>query len=194
VLTDQIDDPRLDAELAEITRAALERLRQAGAELVDRDGTVLAQAGDCLSDILLTEAWQAHGDRVLSEPEHFGADTLRLFKTASLATTADYEAALARRADLLPAAAGLLDGVDVLIGPAVPYAAPIDTPPIDTPEGDIEGLFSGPYNVTGQPAIVVPCGRTRDGLPVALQLASAVGDDEGLLRAAAVVEATLASS
>jgi 2-dehydropantoate 2-reductase len=194
VLVDQIADPRLDPELAAITRSAIERLRGAGAELVDRDGAALAQLGDCLVDILLAEAWQAHGDRVRSEPDHYGPDTLRLFKTASLTTADDYRAALARRAELLPAAARLLEGVDVLLGPAVPYAAPIDTPPIDTPEGDIEGLFSGPYNVTGQPAIVLPCGMTRDGLPVALQLAAAVGDDEGLLRAAAVVEAALAIS
>jgi 2-dehydropantoate 2-reductase len=194
VLVDQLADPRLDAELAEITRAVLDRLRRAGAELVDRDGGDLARLGECLEGILLVEAWQQHGGRVRAEPDHFGPDTLRLFKTASRATAEEYQAALARRDELLPAAARLLDGVDVLLGPAVPYAAPVDTPPIDTPEGEIEGLFSSPYNVTGQPAIVVPCGLTQDGLPVALQLAAGVGDDAGLLRAAAVVEAALAAS
>lgn len=194
VLVDQVGDSRLDPELAAITRSALERLRSAGVELIDLDGADLARVGDCLLDILLFEAWQVHGDRVQAEPGHFGAATLRLFEAANLVTADSYSAALARRAELLPAARRLLDGVDVLLGPAVPYAAPVDTPPIDTDEGDIEGLFSGPYNVTGQPAMVVPCGLTRDGLPVAVQLAAAVGEDAGLLRAAAAVEAALAAS
>jgi aspartyl-tRNA(Asn)/glutamyl-tRNA(Gln) amidotransferase subunit A len=82
--------------------------------------------------------------------------------------------------------------VDVLVGPAAPYAAPERTPPIDTPEGRIEGIFSAPYNVSGQPAIVVPCGLTAGGLPVGLQLAARHGDDAGLLRVAAAVEVALA--
>jgi aspartyl-tRNA(Asn)/glutamyl-tRNA(Gln) amidotransferase subunit A len=65
---------------------------------------------------------------------------------------------------------------------------------VDTPEGEIEGLFTGAYNVSGQPALVLPCGLTSDGLPVGLQLAAGVGDDAGLLRAAAAIEAVLAAS
>ena len=194
VLVDQIADPRLDPEAAELTRSALERLRKAGVELIDRDAGDLARLGDCLVDILLFEAWQVHGPRVLATPQHYGDATLRLFRTASLTTAEVYQAALDRRRELLPAAQELLQGVDVLVGPAAPYPAPAETPPIDTAEGEVEGLFSSPYNVTGQPAIVVPCGLTGDGLPVALQLAAGLGDDEGLLRAAAVVEAALAAS
>jgi 2-dehydropantoate 2-reductase len=191
VLEGQLADPRLDPELAAITRAALARLAAAGMTLAPRDSTVLAELGECLDDILLVEAWRVHGSAVSSDPDHFGATTLRLFRTAGTVVPERRNAALARRDGLLPRAAGLLDGVDVLVGPAVPYAAPIDTPPIDTPDGEIEGIFSGPYNVTGQPAVVVPCGLTADGLPVALQLAGRIGHDVGLLAVAAAVEAVL---
>jgi 2-dehydropantoate 2-reductase len=194
VLTDQLADPRLDPELAAITRAALDRLVVAGLELADRDGAVLSELAGCLEDILMVEAWHVHGRAISgpdAHPELFGATTLRLLRSAADVEPPRREAALARRAELLPAAEGLLDGVDVLVGPATPYAAPERTPPVDTPEGEIEGIFSGPYNVTGQPAIVVPCGLTADGLPVGLQLAARCGDDAGLLRVAAAVEAAL---
>jgi Asp-tRNA(Asn)/Glu-tRNA(Gln) amidotransferase A subunit family amidase len=52
-------------------------------------------------------------------------------------------------------------------------------------------LFTRPYNVTGAPAIVLPCGWS-EGLPVGLQLSAPVGQDSALLAAAAVVEAALA--
>jgi len=70
--------------------------------------------------------------------------------------------------------------------------APATTPPIDTPEGQAEGMFTGPLNVTGDPAVVVPCGFTDEGLPVGLQLSAPRGEDMALLAAALVVESSLA--
>jgi aspartyl-tRNA(Asn)/glutamyl-tRNA(Gln) amidotransferase subunit A len=161
--------------------------------LSDRDSSVLDEAGALLEDILLVEAWEVHGPQVESDPQHFGAPTLRLFRTAGTTAPERRDAALARRTDTLPRAAALLEGIDALVGPVVPYPAPIDTPPIDTPDGEIEGIFTGPYNVTGQPAVAIPCGVTAEGLPVALQLAAGVGQDAALLRVAAAVEAALAA-
>ena len=191
LLVDQLVDPRLDPELRDITRAAVERLRAAGAQIVERDGRCLAQLEKCLGDILLEEAWQVHGTQVRADPGHYGRATLRLLQSAAAVTPEQSAPARAERLALLPAAASLLEGLDVLVGPAVPYRAPEDTPPIDTPDGEIEGIFSSPYNVTGQPAMVIPCGTTQDGLPVALQLAASIGDDAGLLRAASMIEKML---
>ena len=194
VLAGQLADPRLDPALAAITRDAVRRLESAGIMVTERDSSVLDEAAACLEDILLVEAWQVHGATVQADPEHFGAPTLRLFQAAGNVPAERRDAALERPATVLPRAAALLDGVDALLGPAVPYPAPADTPTIDTPEGEIEGIFSGPYNVTGQPAVVIPCGVTADGLPVGLQLAAGIGQDAALLRVAAAVETALADT
>jgi 2-dehydropantoate 2-reductase len=191
VLEDQLADPRLVPEIAAITRAALDRLATAGFVLEPRRGEVLAEAESLLEPILMVEAWQVHAATMGTRPEHFGEPTRRLFAAAEHADPAARESALARREDLRPAIAALCEGVDALVGPVVPYAAPELTPPIDTPEGEIEGIFTGPYNVTGQPAVTVPCGTTADGLPVGLQLAAPVGQDLALLRLAAAVETAL---
>ena len=44
------------------------------------------------------------------------------------------------------------------------------------------------FNLTGHPAISVPCGFTEDGLPVGLQTVAARHQDAALLRAAAAFE------
>jgi Asp-tRNA(Asn)/Glu-tRNA(Gln) amidotransferase A subunit family amidase len=89
-------------------------------------------------------------------------------------------------------AEALLDGVDVLLGPAAPFTAPELTPPVDTAEGEVEGLFSGPFNVTGQPAVTLPAGRSDEGLPFAVQLVGRRGADASLLAACAWIEQVLA--
>ena len=48
--------------------------------------------------------------------------------------------------------------------------------------------FTYPFNFTGQPAASVPCGFTRDGLPVGLQIVGNRYDDEGVLRASRAFE------
>ena len=50
-------------------------------------------------------------------------------------------------------------------------------------------LLTYHFNLTGQPAISVPGGYTRDGLPVGLQIVGRPGADEDVLRAAAAFEA-----
>lgn len=48
--------------------------------------------------------------------------------------------------------------------------------------------FTGPYNLTGLPAVSVPCGFTADGLPVGLQIAGRPFDESTVLRAAYAYE------
>ena len=48
--------------------------------------------------------------------------------------------------------------------------------------------FSYPFNLTQQPAATIPCGFTRDGLPVGLQIVGPRYDDGRVLRAARALE------
>ena len=49
--------------------------------------------------------------------------------------------------------------------------------------------FTPPFNMTGQPAASIPCGLTRDGLPIGLQIAGRLSDDQGVLNVSAAFEA-----
>lgn len=50
--------------------------------------------------------------------------------------------------------------------------------------------FSYPFNLTQQPAAVVPCGLTRSGLPMSLQIVGPMHGDALVLRAARAYEST----
>jgi 2-dehydropantoate 2-reductase len=194
VLSAQLDDPVLTAGVREVAAAALERLHARGdlfAGLVDVDEAPFLAIATTFDPIIGWEAWQELGPLVEREPGRFGPETLRLLRGCSSVSEQAYRDALAERAELAPACADAYAGVDVLVSLAAPYVAPATTPPIDTPDGEVEGRFTGAYNLTGAPALVLPCGWS-DGLPVGLQLSAPVGADGALLAAAAAVETALA--
>ena len=51
-----------------------------------------------------------------------------------------------------------------------------------------EPSFSRPYNLTGMPAVSVPCGFTSEGLPVGLQITGRLFDDATVLKVAHAYE------
>ena len=143
-------------------------------------------------DIFLREAWKVHRGQVQSHPERYGPETLRLLQTASKIDDGSYRAACRRRDELLPRAADVYQSADVLLTPAAPVTAPVTTPPADTPEGAMEGLFTSIFNLTGEPALVLPCGWDDQGLPIGIQLSAPRGADMPLLAAAGIIEEALA--
>jgi 2-dehydropantoate 2-reductase len=192
VLPAQLEQAAMEPDVVTAVHRAIESLRDAGCAIVEVDGSALDEIEKTFSDIMLFEAWQVHGDRVTATPDHYGPETLRLLRSGAAVSASDYQAALAARTRLLPVAAEVYDGIDILLSPAAPFVAPVTTPPVDTPEGAAEGLFTAVHNMTGVPALVLPCGWSTAGLPIGLQLSSPLGTDMALLAAARYVESTLA--
>jgi amidase len=53
----------------------------------------------------------------------------------------------------------------------------------------VYGAFTAPFNITGQPAIALPVARSREGLPIAVQLVGPLGREDRVLAVAREVEA-----
>lgn len=108
-------------------------------------------------------------------------------------TTAQYYAALKARAELAQLMARFHQSYDLLLMPTV------SIPPFKAGRGiygpDDEAYkrswspFTFLFNLTNQPAISVPCGLTKDGLPVGLHIIGPVGSEALILQAARVFEA-----
>jgi Asp-tRNA(Asn)/Glu-tRNA(Gln) amidotransferase A subunit family amidase len=180
--------------VAKALAAALERLRDRTdlvAELVDVDDKPFRAINATFSAILGWEAWHELGPLVEREPEHLGPETLRLLHGLSSVSREEYRRAVETRVRLAAGCAGAYSGVDALVGPAAPFVPPPTTPAIDDEDWAAAGGFTRAYNLTGAPALVLPCGWA-DGMPVGLQLSAPVGQDGALLAVAAAVEEALA--
>jgi aspartyl-tRNA(Asn)/glutamyl-tRNA(Gln) amidotransferase subunit A len=81
---------------------------------------------------------------------------------------------------------------DVLVSPTSPTTAfPIGAKVDDPMAMYLNDIFTIPANLSGIPAISIPCGTDRAGLPVGLQLTAPVLQERRLLRAASALEADL---
>lgn len=187
----QLQDPAVDDEVGGIIDSALAKIRTAGWAVAAMESRALPQLAALFDPIFNYEVWQVHGERVKNDPGHFGPETLRLLQAAESATRESHDRAMEQRERLVRQWTEEMLAVDLMVTPAVPFAAPATTPPMDTPAGEQEGMFTGVFNVIGAPAMVLPCGWTSAGLPVGLQLIARVGADSALLAAGALVEEIL---
>ena len=162
----------------------LESLRAAGFELVDVDVPELELVGAALGSIVLKEAYDIHRGLLEREGDRYGAGTRALLEAGARIDDDRYRAGLADRDRITAAFQRVFEEVAVLVGPTAPFVAPPEDPPFGAPEGEVEGRFTSPYNLTGAPAISLPCGIVESNLPAGLQLAAPVNEDELLLSVA----------
>ena len=186
VLTTQLTDPSVTAEVRDAVRAALAALAAAGwpiRELTAPWLDDLAHWEDMLAVIVAREACLVHKGRNTSR---YAEGTRALLTFGESVGDERYARALQQRAELTVAVEASLAGVHVLAGPTVGYQAPEQDPPFGVGDDSGEGRFTGPYNLTGHPAVSIPVSAA--GLPAGLQLAGRRGADLELLRVAAAAE------
>jgi Asp-tRNA(Asn)/Glu-tRNA(Gln) amidotransferase A subunit family amidase len=150
----------------------------------------LASWEGVLAVIVAREAYLVHKDR---DTSRYAEGTRALLEFGASVGSGQYAGALGRRAELTAAIEASLADVDVLAGPTVGYQAPEQDPPFGTGEDHGESRFTGPYNLTGHPAVSLPVPVTGPfALPAGLQLAGRRGADAALLRVAAAAEHLIA--
>jgi len=160
--------------------AACRTLESLGARLVDLHLSPLIAYLDANRLIMLAEAYALHEADFRERPHLFGRLMFARVGLGAFLTAADYVEAVRQRRELAVEFARALTDVDVAISANATGPAPrIDQVPF---WGVYErASYTGPYNLTGSPALSVPIGF-EDGLPLAFQIAGKAFDEAGVLR------------
>ena len=186
----------VDPEIVEITGKAAAVLEGLGCDVEEADPGIPDMSGDLVTVVVLETA-TAHEDNIEKAKEMMYPLYRPFLDLASAFSSMDYARVLFHREDLWERLWPFFDRYDLLITPTTAC------PAFDLKEGgtlapeSIDGKevtpaswigFTFPFNFTGQPAASVPCGFTKDGLPVGLQIVGRRYDEPTVLRAAAAFE------
>ncbi len=184
----------LDPDVQLAVEEAVRVLERQGAQIRDVTFPLASQIAVINSPIIQSEAATYHLPKLRNNWEQLSTK-LRARLLPGLAVTADiYLNAQRARALVVQQCLELMQDVDVLLAPTEPVGAPRIDDEFVTIQGRTEGVvntltrLTRPFNLTGFPAISVPCGFTAEGLPVGLQLASRPWEEATLLRAAFAYE------
>jgi aspartyl-tRNA(Asn)/glutamyl-tRNA(Gln) amidotransferase subunit A len=144
--------------------------------------------------IIFAEAAAAHEELIRTRAADFSDEVRPLLQAGLFLTATQYLGAQQARKKTIAAYREIWRSFDVLITPTSPIAAPpigASTARIGDKNIPLLRAFLDltlPFNLTGQPAISVPCGFTKAGLPIGLQLVGRPFDEATLFRAAAAYE------
>ena len=127
-------------------------------------------------------------------PERYTPPVRLRLEMARYVLAEDYVRARAGRDALRREVDHALVGYDALVLPTVPIPAPllgaagVEIDGRTEPVRNVMLRLTQLFNITGHPAITLPCGVTPDGLPVGLQVAGPAGRTSELLTIAREVE------
>ena len=190
----QFFEAPLDPEVRQAVQTALEHLESLGAEVREVDFPEFNDAAPISTTMLMAEASACFRDLLASDGGQLYEPVRLRLEAGLFISAADYLRAQQGRAVFDRATRRLLEDVDLLAGPTEPVTAPSllqqQVLAGEREIGTVAALtqYTRPYNITGFPAISVPCGFSSEGMPIGLQLAGRPFDEETVLRAAHAYE------
>ncbi|MGA5122285.1 amidase [Streptomyces pseudogriseolus] len=192
---------RVTPEVEESVRGAIERLAELGAELVDVEIPMARYFQAVQWGLMVPEATAYHERSLRVAPDLYTADVRILLEAGALTSAGDYLRAQRARTMMRDAWARMFEGIDVLAAPTVPMtAAEAGQEAVEWADGTTESVsdsyvrLCAPANITGVPALTLPVGHDRAGLPIGMQLMARPFHDATVLRVGRAYEESVAGA
>ena len=183
-----------DSDVRGLFAAACARLEAEGAVAVEVGALNFEAARAAMWVITGVEYAEALRPYLRERPGDFHPLTRTLLERAEYIPATEYVHAQRVRVALSHEVAEVMRDVDVLVLPTVPSAAYANPTAIEAPSEaanhpvNMSTMFTALFNVTGQPAVTVPCGLTPERLPVGLQVVGRPYAEQDVLRVASAYE------
>ncbi len=173
----------VDTKTEAVFNQALDVLTSLGAIVSDIDGKPFSLARKANQTILVCEAYAYHEKTYQETPTKFGTSVRRRMLEGAFLSAADYIGAQRARAVLNEQIRANFSHVDVFAVPSAPRP-PEAFATMDPNEQNLRPSFTNPFNLTGLPAISVPCGFLPGNLPVGLQIVAEPFEESTVMRVA----------
>jgi aspartyl-tRNA(Asn)/glutamyl-tRNA(Gln) amidotransferase subunit A len=184
----------LDSQVATAFESTCARLSHAGVILEDVSIAHAADIAPVYLHIALSEAAAFHAKALESRGEDYTPAVRQRLEMGRYILAEDYVRALRGRDVLRQEVVAAIEGKDALLLPTVPVPATrlgATTVKVGTGEESVRNItlrLTQLFNITGHPAITIPCGRTLEGLPIGAQLVGPRTNTRALLDVAGVLE------
>jgi aspartyl-tRNA(Asn)/glutamyl-tRNA(Gln) amidotransferase subunit A len=172
-----------DPEILKSVQEAAKAFESLGCKVQEVDVSWLKKAA--LANKLMTQSDGAavHRDRLKEHPEMFGEDIRRRLEDGAKTPLTDYILARRTQAEVRKRFEQFFESYDFLITPTTPIAAPTIEGHDAVEQAGRLTRFTAPFNLAGLPALSLPCGFTKEGLPIGLQIISRAWGESKVLNA-----------
>jgi len=173
-----------DAEVLAAVRVAGRYFGFLGAQIEEVDISWLYEAALANGQMVQADGAAYHRERLQEHPELFGADVRQRLEDGRDLPAGKYILARRKQAEIRRRCELLFHQYDVLLLPSTPIPAlPLDGIENSASQAPALTRFTAPFNLTGLPALSVPCGFAKSGLPIGLQIVSGPWQEANVLRA-----------
>jgi aspartyl-tRNA(Asn)/glutamyl-tRNA(Gln) amidotransferase subunit A len=178
----------VEREVRDAFEAALREFERLGASIRTVELNVLQHARAANFVVLNAEHYASHESLLRTHWARHGRSARLYLTQAAFLSAADYLQGLEVRRLVGAAVDAVLGDVDLLIMPTSPVVTAEAARQPGAHRRGINASFTAPFNLTGHPALSVPCGMSATGLAIGLQLTARRYDEPLLLRAAHAYE------
>ena len=170
-----------DSEVLNAVNASTKAFESIGCRVQEVNLDWLRNAALANRTMTQSDGAAVHRDRLKEHPDWFGEDVRRRLEDGAKTSSTDYILTRRTQSEIKKRFEQFFESHDFLITPTTPIAAPTIEGHDAVEQAGRLTRFTSPFNLAGLPALSLPCGFTKGGLPIGLQIISRAWADSKVL-------------